>query len=135
MHQGWASAALPGTALRLLTEEEEDAAAAKALEVDRIRQSYSTVLEGFIRMNALQAKQEATLQALKGGLVRRELSSQVKASRASLFTEAMLLWTCIFATFPASRYLQSAMGASTPGHPCYVTALQLTSGRNIRKAG
>ena len=64
-------------ALRLLSGEEEEVAAAHAREVDRIRQSYSTVLEGNIRMKALQAKQEATLQALKGGLLRRELASQV----------------------------------------------------------
>ena len=54
---------------------------ARSLEVDRIRDSFSTVLEGNIRMNALKAKQEARLQALKGGLSRPELASQAWPSR------------------------------------------------------
>ena len=75
--QGGIESKHSSTALRLLNSEDAEEAAARASEVDRIRQSYSTVLEGNIRMKALQAKQEATLQALKGGLLRRELSSQV----------------------------------------------------------
>ena len=34
-------------------------------------------LEGKVRMQALQAKQEQTLAALQGGLTRKELGSQV----------------------------------------------------------
>lgn len=75
------------TALRLLAGEDEEDAAARAGEVDRIRQSYSTVLEGNIRMKALQAKQEATLQALKGGLLRRELASQVTVMSLTCFEQ------------------------------------------------
>ena len=71
------SGRLSTAAHRLLCGEGHGVVAARAGEVDRIRQSYNTVLEGNIRMKALQAKQDATLHALKGGLSRPELASQV----------------------------------------------------------
>ena len=71
-------------ALRLLSNDSEQAAAAKALEIERMRLAYGSSLEGNVRMLALQAKQEKTLQALQGGLTRPELSSQVRARRQTV---------------------------------------------------
>lgn len=77
MPQVHAAGKLTGSEHRLLFGDQGKDVALRASEMDRIRHSYATVLEGNIRMKALQAKQDATLQALKGSLSRPELASQV----------------------------------------------------------
>lgn len=60
-----------------LVADSEANVAARAQALERMRLSYTCSLEKSVRMAALKAKTEATLQALQGGFTRPELSSQV----------------------------------------------------------
>ena len=77
--QGWIQDATARGRTRLLTCDDSPSVAARALELERLRLAYGHALETNARTRALQGKHEKALEALRGGLTRPELTSQVSS--------------------------------------------------------